>query len=349
MDQIQHTETPESLAPRLLALLNSHWITQTLYVAAELGLPDLLASGPQSSASLAQATGVHGPSLHRLLRALVTLDIVQERADGAFALLPMGALLGRDAATSLRSWALVVGRYQWQAWSHLLDSIKTGADVASMTLTAAFNEQHSEQAAVLNQAIAELTRFIAPAVVQAYDFTDCRRIIDVGGGYGELLVAILKANPAACGVLFEVPRVIEQAQEHLTRADLAHRCECLAGDVFEAVPGGGDAYVLKSIIHNWDDERSTRILANCRHAMPAGATLLLVERIMPERLGVSAADQAYASDDLNALTRAAKERTAAEFRVLLASAGFHLTKIVPVGRRGAPMTGTFSLMEATPV
>src|SRR6516162_8443819 len=109
MDQPQHAETPESLAPRLLALLNSHWITQTLYVAAELGLPDLLASGPQSSASLAQATGVHTPSLHRLLRALVTLDIVQERADGTFVLLPMGALLGRDAAPSLRSWALVVG------------------------------------------------------------------------------------------------------------------------------------------------------------------------------------------------------------------------------------------------
>ena len=115
MDQPQHTETPESLAPRLLVLLISHWITQTLSVAAELGLPDLLASGPQSSASLAQATGVHAPSLHRLLRALVTLDIVREREDGDFELLPMGALLGHDAATSLRSWALVVGRYQWPA------------------------------------------------------------------------------------------------------------------------------------------------------------------------------------------------------------------------------------------
>lgn len=342
MDQPQSTSTPESLALRLRAMIDSHWITQALYVAAELGLPDLLASGPQSSASLAQARGVHAPSLRRLLRALGTIEIVREREDGDFELLPMGALLRSDAAPSLRSWALVVGRYQWPAWGHFLDSIKTGADVANMTQTAAFNEQYPEQAAVLNQAIAEASRHIAPAMVQAYDFTGCRRIIDVGGGHGELLVAILKANPAACGVLFEVPRVIEQAQQHLARVDLAHRCECLAGDFFEAVPGGGDAYILKSIIHNWDDERSTRILANCRRAMPDGATLLLVERIMPERLGVSAADQAYAVGDLNALTRAAKERTAAEFRVLLASAGFHLTKIVPVA-------GPFSLMEATPV
>jgi hypothetical protein len=323
-------------------MINSHWITQALSVAAELGLPDLLASGPQSSTSLAQARGVHAPSLHRLLRALGTIEIVRERADGAFELLPMGALLRSDAAPSLHALAILVGRYQWQALGHLMDSIKTGADVASMTLTAAFNEQQPGAAAVMNQAIAEQSRRIAPAVVQAYDFTSCRRIIDVGGGHGELLVAILQANPAACGVLFEVPRVMEQAQEHLARAALAHRCECLAGDFFEAVPGGGDAYVLKSILHNWNDEQSTCILANCRRVMSEGATLLLVERIMPERLGVSAADQAYASDDLNALTRAAKERTEAEFRGLLASAGFHVSKIVPVA-------GTFSLMEATPV
>jgi O-methyltransferase domain len=143
-------------------------------------------------------------------------------------------------------------------------------------------------------------------------------------------------------VLFDVPHVIEQGQQYLARAELAHRCECLAGDFFEAVPGGGDAYVLKSILHNWHDEGSTIILGNCRRAMPTVAKLLLVERIMPERLGVSATDQAYARSDLNMLiTLAAKERTEADFRALLASAGFHLTKIVPVGR------GDFSLMEAT--
>jgi hypothetical protein len=201
--------------------------------------------------------------------------------------------------------------------------------------------QRPEQAAVFNQAMGERTRLIVPAVVQAYDFTGLKWIIDVGGGHGELLVAILKAYPEACGVLFDRPHVIEQSRQHLARAGLTHRCACLAGDFFDAVPGGGEAYVLKSIIHNWSDERSTRILDNCRRVMPAGAKLLLVERIMPERLGVSAADQAYAHGDLNMLlSLAAKERTAADFRALLASAGFHLTKIVPVG-------GEYSIMEAT--
>jgi ubiquinone/menaquinone biosynthesis C-methylase UbiE len=349
MDQPNETSPEESLPLRLWAMINSNWPTQALAVAAHLGLPDLLAGGPQTSASLAQATGAHAPSLHRLLRALVTLDIVRERDDGAFDLRPMGALLRRDAAPSLRAWAIFWGRYQWQEWGQLLDSVKTGHS-ARQLLTGTdgprYWEQHPEEAAVFNQAMVDLTQLIAPAVVQAYDFTGVRRIIDVGGGYGELLVAILTAHPEACGVLFDVPRVIEHARPRLARADLAHRCEYVAGDFFTAVPGGGDAYVLKSVIHNWNDERSAVILANCRRAMPAGATLLLVERLMPERLGVSAADQEHARGDLNRLIasgltgNAAKERTAAEFRVLLESAGFRLARIVPVG-------GEFSVIEAT--
>jgi orsellinic acid C2-O-methyltransferase len=341
MDQPQSTRTPESLALRLLAMVNSNWITQAFYVAAELGLPDLLASGPQSSASLAQATGAHAPSLHRLLRALVTIEIVWEREDGDFALLPMGALLRSDAATSLRSWAILVGRTQWQAWGHLLDSVKTG-ESARKLLADTEGSRHLAQhpATVFNQAMVELNRLIAPAVVQAYDFTGLRRIIDVGGGHGELLVAILTAYPEACGVLFDVPHVIEQGRQHLASAALTHRCECVAGDFFEAVPGGGETYVLKWILHNWHDEQSAIILGNCRRAMPAGAKLLLVERIMPERLGVSAADQAYARGDLNMLiANGTKERTEADFQALLASVGFHLTKIVPVGG--------VSIMEAT--
>jgi hypothetical protein len=344
MDPAAGTSIPEILALRLQAMINSTWIPQALSVAAQLGLCDLLASGPQTSEHLAQAAGVHAPSLHRLLRALVTIDIVEERADGDFALLPMGALLQRDASSSLHAWAIFVGQHQWQAWGHLLDSVKTG-ESARKLLTGAEAYGHlaqsPEQAAVFNQAMVELTRLHTPAVVQAYDFTGLRRIIDVGGGHGALLVAILTAYPETCGVHFDVPQAIEQGRQHLARAGLAHRCECLAGDFFEAVPSGGDVYVLKSILHNWDDERSTIILDNCRRAMPGGAKLLLVERIMPERLGVSATDQAYAHSDLNMLlTLAAKERTAADFRALLASAGFHLTTIIPAG-------GTFSIIEAT--
>jgi hypothetical protein len=180
-------------------MVNSYWITQALSVAAQLGLPDLLASGPQTSEHLAQKAGVHAPALRRLLRALVTLDIVREREDGNFELLPMGALLRSDAATSLRSWAIFVGRYQWQEWGLLLNSVKTGESA----------RQHlpgteGPRPAVFNQAMVELTRLIVPAIVQAYDLTGCTRIIDVGGGHGELLVAILKAYPEACGVLLRL-------------------------------------------------------------------------------------------------------------------------------------------------
>jgi len=345
MDQPQSTNTPESLALRLRAMINSNWITSALYVAAELGLPDLLASGPQTSEHLAQATGVHAPSLRRLLRALVTIDIVRERAEGDFELLPLGVLLQSDVARSLRAWAILVGREHWQAWGHLLDSVKTGESVLyrlAGTDRSRYLDQHPERTAIFNQAMVELTRLIAPAVVQAYDFAGIKRIIDVGGGYGELLVAILQANPEASGVLFERPHAIEQGRQYLASADLAHRCTCMAGDFFEAVPGGAEAYVLKSIIHNWDDAQSTIILGNCRRAMPEGAKLLLVEQIMPERLGTSPADQARVRSDLNRLlTTATKERTETEYRALLASAGFHVTKVVPVGRED------FSIMEAT--
>lgn len=326
-------------------MINSNWITSALYVAAELNLPDLLTSGPKTSAHLAQATGVHASSLHRLLRALVTLDIVREREEGDFALLPLGVLLQSDAARSLRAYAILVGRQHWQEWGHLLDSVKTGESVRyrlAGTDRAQYLAQHPERAAVFQQAMVEYTRLIAPAVVRAYDFAGCRRLIDVGGGHGELLMAILQARPAACGVLFDRPHAIEQGRQYLERAALAHRCECIAGDFFEAVPGGGDAYVLKSIIHNWNDAQSTIILGHCRRVMPAGAKLLLVELIMPERLGASAADQECVRSDLQMLLATdAQERTEAEYRALLAAAGFQVTTIVPV-------EGAFSLMEATP-
>ena len=344
MDQPNSISTSESLALRLRAMINSNWITQALYVTAQLGLPDFLASGPKTSEYLAQATGAHGPSLRRLLRALVTIEIVREREDGDFELLPMGALLQSDAATSLRSWAILVGRYNWQAWGHLLDSVKTGESTRKLLMdTEVFQdlEQNPELAALFNQAMVESTRLIVPVVVQAYDFAGIRRIIDVGGGYGELLVAILKANPKTYGVLFDMPHAIEPGRQYLESAELAHRCECVAGDFFESVPGGAEAYVLKNIIHSWNDEQSTIILRNCRRAMPEGARLLLIERIIPERLGVSPTDQARARADLNMLIQTgAKERTEAEFRVLLELAGFHLTKIIPVGR-------DFSIIEAT--
>jgi orsellinic acid C2-O-methyltransferase len=336
----------ESNATRLMGMVSGFRMTQCLYVAVRLSIPDLLASGPRTSDDLAQAAGAHPPSLHRLLRALTTLEVVREREDGSFELLPMGELLRSDSPTSLRTWTLYNGQYLWQTWGRLLESVQTGESARSRLFgTEGFEhlERDPELAALFNQAMVEITRFISSAVVQAYDFSDFRCIVDVGGGYGELLGAILKANPQARGILFDMDHAIDEGGRHLKAAGVADRCEFVSGSFFESVPAGADAYVLKSIIHDWNDERARVILTTCRRAMPEQATLLLVERVMPERLGTTPSDQAMAQSDLNMLIQlAAQERTESEFVALLESTDFRHTRTVPAGRG-------FSVLEAVPI
>lgn len=334
-----------SLANRLLECVTSSWMAQATYVAAELRIADLLAEGPMTGEDLAAVTGTHAPSLRRLLRALTTIEICREREDGSFEITPMGSLLGTDIPGSLHSWTVWWGTYLWQVWGSLLYSVKTGESARKLlTGTDGFKhlEQDPEVAAVFNQALVELTRLISESVVRAYDFSGLRRIVDVGGGYGELLISILRASPATSGVLFDLPHAIEGGRRRFEEAGLASRCEFLEGNFFESVPSGAVAYILKSIIHDWDDKNSKLILENCRHAMIEGGRLLLVERVLPDRLEVSAAHQAVVRSDLTMLVaHAAQERTEAEFRDLLNSAGFRVTRILPVGM-------TFSVIEAFP-
>ena len=202
-------------------------------------------------------------------------------------------------------------------------------------------ENDPEAAGTFNQALVELTRLTASNVVRAYDFSSVRHIVDVGGGYGELLSAILAANSSARGTLFDRPHAIEGARRHLEQAQLSDRCEFVAGDFFQSVPRGADAYVLKSVIHDWNDEKSGEILRNCRDAMGPGARLLLVERVLPMRWETSAAHQSTARSDLTMLVAlAAQERTEDEFRKLLDSAGFELTRVC--------QAGMVSVLEAFP-
>jgi ubiquinone/menaquinone biosynthesis C-methylase UbiE len=326
----------DDLATRLLAIANSSWTSQALYAFAQLNLADLLAGGSATSEQLAAKADAHTPSLHRLLRAMVTIEIVREHDDGSFELTPMGALLRSDIEESVRSWVILVGRYQWQMWGHLVESVRTGESVRKlMAGTEGFQhlELDEEMAEIFNQAMVQLTRLIAPGVVRAYNFSEMKRIVDVGGGYGELLAAILKANPKAHGVLFDLPHAIQSSRRHLESAGVADRCELIMGDFFESIPAGADAYILKSILHDWNDQRSKVILESCRRAMNKDAKLLLVERVMPPQLGASAADRDLARSDLNMLiSLAAKERTETDFTNLLESAGFRLTKLVPAGR-----------------
>jgi orsellinic acid C2-O-methyltransferase len=334
-----------SLAHRLLGCVTSSWMTQAIYVAAELRIADLLTEGPRTSEDLAAATGTHAPSLRRLLRALTTIEICREREDGSFEITPMGLLLGTDVPESLRSWTIWWGAHLWQVWGNLLYSVKTGESARKLlTGTDGFKhlEQDSEAAAVFNQALVELTRLTTENIMRIYDFSGLKRIVDVGGGHGELLISILRANPTSSGILFDLPHAIEGGRRRFEEAGLVCRCEFLEGDFFESVPKGADAYILKSIIHDWDDNKSKLILENCRHAMAEKGRLLLVERVLPERLEVSVDHQAVVRSDLTMLVAlAAKERTETQFRELLNSAGFRVTRFLPAGM-------TFSVIEAFP-
>ncbi|MGH9550503.1 MAG: methyltransferase, partial [Terriglobales bacterium] len=319
---------------------------QALYVAAELRIADLLSDGPRTSAELASATGAHEPSLHRLLRALTAIDICKELPGDTFAITEMGSLLRADTPDSLRSWTIWWGSNLWQVWGNLLYSIKTG-ESARRLLTGKEGFGHLEQdakaAAVFNQALAELTRLTAQNVVQEYDFSQANRIMDIGGGYGELLVWVLRANPQASGVLFDLPHAIDGARKHFEIEQLDSRCQFIAGDFFDSVPAGGDLYLLKSILHDWNDEKAKIILENCRRAMNGNGRLLLVERVLPERLENVGAHRAAVRSDLHMLVAlAAQERSESAFKRLLDSSGFSASRFMPVG-------AGFNVIEAVPL
>ena len=327
-----YADTP-TLASRLQGIIVANWMSQATYVAVQLRIPDLLAEGPRTSAELATASGSHAPSLYRLLRALSTLEICQEREDGAFELTPMGALLRSDAPNSLRSWTIFVGGPQWPVWGHLLHSVKTG-ETAWKHLSGTKDFQHltldADLAALFNQAMVELTRLVAQDVARIYSFAGMKRIMDVGGGSGELLAAILQANPEARGVLFDMGHARAAGQRHLEALGLAERCELVTGSFFEALPGPEDAILLKSILHDWGDDQSRAILENCRRALAGGGKLLIIERLMPERLDPSPAHRAVVRSDLNMLVGpGGRERTMAEFRALLASAALRVSRVIP--------------------
>jgi SAM-dependent methyltransferase len=331
---------------RLVCFVNGGAMSQAVSVAAELGIADMLAGGAKSADQLSQAAGCDASSLRRLLRALASADLCEEHDDGSFSLTAAGGLLRDDAADSLRHWAIWWGQHLWSEWGNLLHSVKTGESarkLATQTIGLDHLEHDTQAAAIFNRAMRELTRVVAGEVVRCYDFSRIRRIVDVGGGYGELLAAILKQHPALRGVLFDRPHAIEGARSFFEATGVSDRCETVTGSFFEAVPRGADAYLLKSVIHDWNDERSIVLLQNCRKAIAEDGKLLLVEQIMPDRMVPSLAHQDVARRDLTMLIgTGGRERTAGEFRNLLEAGGFGLRRIIPA-------TLNFFLLEAVPL
>lgn len=329
----------------LLEILHGNWKTRALCAAVELRVADLLLDGPRSVTELATATEAHAPALARLLRALTTLGVCTEPAEGSFALTPMGGLLASEAPGSLRSWVIWWGEHLDPLWQQLDASIRTGRSGRALRWeTEGFEhlQRDPEAAAVFHQALAELTRLTAQSVVQAYDFSAMRRVVDVGGGHGELLSTILAHHPTATGTLFDTPETIASAQGAIEQAGVADRCELVAGDFFESVPGGGDAYLMKTVLHDWDDEQARRILHNCRAAMPRTARLLIIEQVLPDEPTCSRTDQSVVRSDLNMLVAlGGGERTHAQFRALLDASGLAVQRVMQAG----PF---FSIIEAAP-
>ena len=328
---------------QMLQIISGFWISRAVYVIAKLGIPDLLKSGPKTAEELASATSTHAPSLHRILRALASVGVLTSAEDRRFALTPLSETLVTDAPGSLRWFAVSeLGQEHYPAWGNLMHSVKTGEiafdDFFGMDVWKHF-QQNPEDAAIFNDSMSGMTAAANEAITSLYDFSGFNKLVDVGGGHGGLITSLLKSNPQLKGILFDAPEVIEGARAKIEAAGLAQRCEIVAGDFFKSVPAGGDAYVMKWIIHDWDDERAVTILKNCRNQIQANGRIILVDSVVPET------DEPHFSKfiDLNMLVMTGgKERTAKEFEELLGAAGFKLLRVIPTDLptsivEGAPM------------
>ena len=334
-----------SAAPAPMALRDlivGGWVSQAVYVAAKLGLADLVEDGPKSPAELAEATGTRADRLHRVLRMLASIGVFVENEDGRFALTPLAEGLRSRAPVSWRAFAIFCGEnWHWRAWGELLHSVRTGEPAFEHTFgTSLFDylSGNPEAAQVFDTAMTSSGALQNRAVVSAYDFS-AGTIVDVGGGEGALLAAILARNPDARGVLFDLPHAAEGAAGLLAAAGLAQRCEVVPGSFFEQVPTGGDVYILKRIIHDWNDERSREILARCRTAIPETGRLLLIEHVLAPG---NAPSWAKLLDlEMLVMTSGGRERSEEEFRILLASVGFVLQRVIPTA-------GPICIIEAIP-
>ncbi len=331
------SKVPASPSPQqleeLYRLMSGYRVSQAIYVAAKLGIADLLEEGPQGTDELAQATGTHAATLYRVLRYLVGVGLFEEVAPRRFTLTPLGAGLRTDLPGSIRPMALMLlDQASWQPWGQLLYSVQTGETAFEHVHGMGrfdYLAEHPDTAAVFNEAMSSNTARSGTAIIDAYDFSGIERLVDVGGGHGLLLATVLQAHPTMRGVLFDRPQVIAGAQATLEAAGVSDRCELVGGDFFAEVPSGGDAYLLRQIIHDWDDARAVAILRNCRRAMGEAGRLLVVERaISPDYRRALP----VLHIDLEMLVNVGGlERTDAEYEALFAAADFRLTSIVPLG------------------
>lgn len=327
---------PEAI---LMQMLFGGLIQQSVSVAAKLGVADLLAEMPRTAGEIAAKTDTHEPSLYRVLRLLASAGVFAETGDGKFVLTPIAEPLRSDAPNSMRDVAIMQGeKWNWSNYGELRHSVSTGETAQrkahGMELFE-FLAGNPEDEKMFSRAMVNLSSSVVPAIVEAYDFSDAALVVDIAGGHGSLLAGILKANSRVRGVLFDQPVVASGAVEALRNADLGERVEIVPGDFFESVPAGGDVYLLKHIIHDWDDDRSVKILQNIHAAMQPDSKVLIIEMVVPDG---NVPSPAKVMDVQMLVATGGKERTEGEYRKLFKSSGFRLSGI-------APTRSPFSIIE----
>jgi hypothetical protein len=343
MDDADVDDADARPADTLRDLVLGYRVSQALHAAATLGLADLLAAGPATSDELAGRTQTHPDALYRLLRALASAGVFEEREGRRFALTPVGECLRSDVEGSVAGLAVFVGRpYFWEVWGNLLHSVRTGENAFRHVHGLnnwQYRAQHPEEEVIFDQAMVSNARRVTGGLLAAYDFARFGTVVDVGGGRGALLAALLRQYPALRGVLFDQPQVVAHAVPLLEAAGVSGRCRILGGSFFGALPPGGDAYLLKSVLHDWEDAEATAILRRCREAMGPGAALLVIEF----ELGEPNAQPLVKFSDLNMLVGpGGRERSLAEFGALFRASDFELV--------GATVSaGGPSIIEAVPV
>jgi O-methyltransferase domain/Dimerisation domain len=339
--RIAPTKEVNPLPPILFQMATGYWVSQAIYVAAKLGIADLLKEGPQSCVALASASGSDSPALFRLMRALASVGVFSHVRGDCFALSRLAESLLTDAPASLRSMLIAIGEIHYQACGNLLHSIQTGSPAFNNVFGISlfdYLRQNADAADTFNRGMTDLSSMLVYAVLMAYDFAGIPSIVDIGGGEGKFLEKILRLHPEMKGTVFDTASTIESARQKLENGASVRRCSYVAGNFFDSVPEGADAYLLCGVIHDWDDGRAIKILRNCRQAMAEKGRVLLVDMVVPETDAMSFSKLL----DLNMLAMTGgRERTKAEFRALLDAAGYKLTKIVPTM---APQ----SVIEAVP-
>ena len=332
---------PALTRQNLQALLTGYQTSQMLHVVAKLKIADLLQDGPRTTTDLAASAGAHEDALYRVLRTLASIGIFSELDGRRFQLNPAAEHLRSNHEGSVRVFAEILGEeWMWKPWGALLESVRTGETAFDRVYgmgTFDWFQKHPDAARLFDAGQSESTRASVVAITAAFDFSKVRRMVDVGGGDGTLLASVLRVSPATSGVLFDLPAVVDAAKPRFDPS-VAARAAFVGGDFFKAVPAGADLYLMKSILHDWNDRDCQRILDTLRQAMSATARLIVAED------HVCAPNQPCLAKqrDVNMLVRTGgRNRTEQEYRDVLARGGLRTTRVIPT-------TSTLFLMEATP-